>query len=397
MRLAQTRVCPAMRQADPTERLRVVLGTRSTAELATALEDPSPEVARAAIRRLVEIAGPGAAPQLRSRLLGADLSLVADLAKALHALGDDEAVEIAIAGLREERYVRRLAAALALARLRDNRAAGALRGALKDKLAGVRKAALGALAELGPDADSANACAELLSDRDAHVRIAAIRAVARVCARPGALLAQVARDEQQLVRLEAARHLARLPARTAAALLADPDLRVREAAAQAAGRTQLDGVATLLSNDPAADVRHAAATTLGRLGDEGTAESLMSAIEDPDAIVRVAVLRALQSVLGRAGAISQLCAALRAERPGRRRASLYALAHLEAREAEAEVARLVEDPDPGVRIALLQVADALQSNAAPLIRYLTDDPDPYVHQAAELRLLGRLRAGEAGG
>lgn len=386
----------AVRQADATARLRMVLASRSPTELTASLDDPSPEVARAAIRRLVEVAGSGAARELHARLLGADLSLVADLATALRSIGDNQAVEIAIAGLRERRYVRRLAAALALCSLRDARAAGALRVALQDEIGGVRKAALGALAELGPNADNAAACAQLLSDSDPHVRIAAIRAVARTAIRPGGLLARVAGDEQQLVRLESARHLASVPEPAAGALLADPDLRVREAAALAAGKAHVDRLTALLSGDPAADVRHAAASTLGRLGDGEVAELLLAAVEDPDAIVRAAVLRSLEQILGRVGAISRLCRELRAERPRRRRASLYALAHLKAHEAHAEVARLVEDPDSGVRLALVQVADELLSDPARLIRYLTDDPDPYVRHAAEIRLLRRPRVRDAG-
>jgi HEAT repeat protein len=385
-----------MPRADATERLRAVLASRSATELTGSLDDSSPEVARAAVKRLVEVAGSGAAPELRARLLSADLSLVSDLASALRAIRDDQAVETAIAGLREEPYVRRLAAAFALGVLRDPRAAGALREVLKDKLAGVRKAALGALAELGPNAESADACAQLLSDPDPHVRIAAIRAVARATVRPGPLLAEVAGDEQQLVRLEAARHVASLPHPAAEALLADPDLRVREAAAHAAGRTQIDGLAGLLSDDPAADVRHAAASTLGRLGDAEVAELLLPAVEDPDAIVRAAVLRSLERILGRVGAVGRLSRELRAERPRRRRASLYALAHLKGKEAHAEVARLVEDPDSGVRLALVEVVDELLSDPVPPIRYLADDADPYVRHSAELRLVRRSSGGEAG-
>jgi len=66
-----------VRQADATERLRAVLASRSSAELVAWLEDPSLEVARAAIRRLVEIAA-GCAALDRSRIKP-DAPLVDDL------------------------------------------------------------------------------------------------------------------------------------------------------------------------------------------------------------------------------------------------------------------------------------------------------------------------------
>ena len=67
-----------MRRADATARLRAVRASRSPRELIASLNDPSPEVARAAIGRLVELEGPRSADALRARLLDADLSLVAD-------------------------------------------------------------------------------------------------------------------------------------------------------------------------------------------------------------------------------------------------------------------------------------------------------------------------------
>jgi HEAT repeat protein len=374
-------------RADATQRLRAVLASDSTVELTGALDDVSPEVARAAVKRLVEIAGPGCARELRARLLTAELSLVGDLATALRAIGDQRAVEDATAGLRDERYQRRLAAAMALGALRDRRAAGALRAALEDPIAGVRAAALAALANLGDDATSVEAGARLLDDPDMYVRIAAIRAVARIAVGPGPHLEPLARDRQPLVRLEVARHLPALGDDVAAGLLADPDRTVREAAAHAAGRAQIAWLAQLLGRDPAAGVRHAAADRIGRIGDRADAERLIGTIEDPDAIVRAAALRSLQQLLTRRGAIDRLSRELCAERPGRRRAGLYALAHLKAREAHDEVTAMAEDVDPHVRLALLEVIGELLAEPAPVIRRLVDDDDPYVRHSAEIHLL----------
>ena len=196
-------------------------------------------------------------------------------------------------------------------------------------LPGVRGAALDALAKLGPGVDGDGAdCARLLADPAPHVRIAAVRAVARLVKHPGAMLASAVRDKDRLVRLEVARHVAGLPERAANTLLGDPDLRVREAAARGAGVRELGALAVLLTDDPARDVRRASAHTLGAMRGERVADVLVLGVEDPDALVRAAVLHALETLLTREGAVGRLCDELTSDRPERRRASVYALAHL---------------------------------------------------------------------
>jgi len=210
-----------MRIADPTERARAVHASESPTAIVQALCDPSPEVARAAIRRLVDLEGSRAGDVLRARLLVVELSLVADVAAALRAIGDTVAVDVAIGGLSDDVYTHRLAAALALGALGEHRAAEPVRAALRDPIAGVRAAALGALMKLEPDEDTATECARLLSDSDAQVRIAAVRTVVRVAPGSGGTLAPLAADEDCLVRLEVARHAAGLPDQAAARLFAD--------------------------------------------------------------------------------------------------------------------------------------------------------------------------------
>jgi HEAT repeat protein len=378
-----------MRRADPTQRLRAVQGMRSAGELVESLDDPSPEVVRAAIARLVDLEGQQAARALRARLFDVDLSLVADIAGALRRIGDSGAVEVAIETLRDGRYSRRLAAVRALGPLGDPRAAESLRTVLEDDVAGVRAAAVEALATLGPrvGADAGADCARLLADPVPHVRIAAVRAVARLVAHPGAMLAAAAADEDRLVRLEVARYVAGLPERAANALLADPDLRVREAAARAAGAREVGALAVLLTDDPAPDVRRASARRLGAMRDERVAHVLIPGLEDPDPLVRAAVLRALEELLTRATAVRRLCDELGSDRPERRRASVYALAHLGAREAAAELAWRADDPDPDVRLALVHSAEALFEEPEPLMRYLVSDSDQSVRQGAEMWLL----------
>ena len=111
-----------MRRADATARLRAVRASRSPQELIVSLDDPSPEVVRAAIVRLAELEGPRAADPLRARLLDVDLSMVADFATALRRIGARGVVEAVIAALDDERYPRRLAAVRALGALGEKRA-----------------------------------------------------------------------------------------------------------------------------------------------------------------------------------------------------------------------------------------------------------------------------------
>ena len=384
-----------MRCVDATERLRTVQTSRSPGELVESLDDPSPEVVRAAIDRLVDLEGPRAAEALRARLLDVDLSLVADVAGALRRIGDNAAAKLAIAALGHDGYSRRLAAVRALGALGDERAVGPLRPMLGDEVGGVRAAALEALAKLGEGAgaDVGGDCARLLSDPVPHVRIAAIRSVARLVPHAGAMLAPGAEDEDRLVRLEVARHVAGLPEPAAKALLADADLRVREAAARAAGTREVGALAVLLTGDPARDVRRASAHALGAMRDERVADLLIPGLEDPDALVRAAVLHALAGLLAREAAVRRLCDALASERPERRRASVYALAHLNAREAAPELARLADDPDPDVRLALVHSAEPLFEEPGSLMRYLASDSDEAVRQGAEMWLLRATRRG----
>lgn len=374
------------RRNDPRQRMEAVKVTESVAELARALEDPSPEVARGAVARLVEVNRRRAAPVLRERLLSSDPALVGDVARALRALGDPTVVGVAIGGLREEPYSRRLAAARALEALADPRGQDALLETLRDPIAGVRTRALAALAALGQNERAAVEASALLSDADAQVRIAAVRAILRTGRRPGALLAAAARDRDRRVRLELGRRSSALPADAARALLTDPDLRVREAAARGAGRGQVATLARMLVEDPSSDVRCAAAQSMRELADPAAADLMLPGLEDADAVVRAAALRALRTVLGTDGTVMRLREELRSPSADQRRAIVYALGHLNATDVGRDVARLVEDPEPDVRLAIIHTARALHRDPASLISHLTSDLDPGVRHSAQIWL-----------
>lgn len=378
-----------MRRVDTTQRLRAAEAAVSPEELTAALDDPSPEVARVAMRRLVGLLGAGAAAALRARVLRVDLSLVADFTKALQRIGDDEVLGIATTALQDERSTRRLAAIRALGALADRRAVQQLRAALDDDVGGVRAAALDALAQLGEDggAGIGAECARLVSDPIPHARIAAVRAVARLVAHPGPMLAPAAGDQDRLVRLAVARHARSLPERSARALLGDPDLRVREAAARAAGAREIGVLAVLLVEDPARDVRRAAAHALGAMQDPRVADLLLPGLEDRDPLVRAAALHAVEDLLTNPGVVRRLCDELESERADRRRACLYALARLDVRVGEAAVSRAASDPDPDVRLALVHSAESLLDEPGPLMVYLASDANEAVRQGAEMWLI----------
>jgi len=117
--------------------------------------------------------------------------------------------------------------------------------------------------------------------------------------------------------------------------------------------------------------------------DEQATDDLLKDLEDVDPSVRLSALRALKRLLAREGAVRRLCGELASSASRRRRASLQALAQLEAVEAGSEVWRLADDPDPEVRLSLLRSANALLVDPEPLVRYMSTDPDPLVRESAQ--------------
>ncbi|MGO9819169.1 MAG: hypothetical protein ACLPTJ_00790 [Solirubrobacteraceae bacterium] len=85
------------------------------------------------------------------------------------------------------------------------------------------------------------------------------------------------------------------------------------------------------------------------------------------------------------------------DRPQRRRATVYALARLTARETGVQVQALVDDPDADVRLAVVHTADALLRDPDAAMNYLTTDGDPEIRHAAELWLLWRREAADQPG
>jgi HEAT repeat protein len=387
------------RKASPTERLQALRAlprsTESSSILVQAALDPSPDVAIAAVRLLASLGGPAEAAALREHLLGVDLAVVPSLATALRLLGDRRAVEVACAGLRDGSPTARTAAALALRELRDDAAAPALRTALGDDQAGVRRPVLDALAALRSTVANEEACAALLGDPDDGVRIAAVRAVSVLAADPEARMRRTLHDPSPRVRRELARRCASFTAETVGALLRDADAGVRAEAAWALvadPRGELVPLLIARLEDESWHVRRAACRALGAAGDERARRGLVRLLLDPNATVRATAKWALSDVFG-----DRLAATLVEEidgaDPALRQALVYAIGDTRDRRAADRVGELASDPGPGVRLAVVHVLPTLApERCSPVLERLCADSDPDVRHAASSLLESNANA-----
>ena len=269
-------------------------------------------------------------------------------AEALGKLGDTRAVEPLLAALEAEVTHRAGAAvpvrfghtdfpglpdswmvrreiAIALGKLGDTRAVGALAGLLRDDRSWVRRYAAEALGQLG-DARAVDPLRGALTDGDSSVRASAAAALDRLSWRPDdaasrasywvatrqwtrcvesgatAPLIGVLDDEDPAVRGGVVDALVDIGAPAVGPLVdalqdAHAALRGRSAAAEALGRIG-DARATEpllpLLDDRASSVRRAVAEALGRLGDTRAVGPLAGALTDDDGDTRTAAAEALQ-------------------------------------------------------------------------------------------------------
>jgi HEAT repeat protein len=372
----------------PSERLQAVLELpvdhESCAELVAALDDPSLEVVRAALTRLVLAGRSAEASAIRSRMLHCDLALVRDYAWALRGLDADGGAAAALVALGDERYRLRLAGALALEVLAREQDAQSLRSALTDPIAAVRAAALRALRRLNPSAASTAAVAPLLRDPDAGVRTETTETLVHQGEHGLALLNRIPLDPDPGVRRALARHAARLAPEHAALLLRDSDAHVRELAARSAGGRSLPRLADVARADPVPTVRLAAAKRLGELRRPGAVEALINALTDPVGVVRAAALESLEQRLGRQTLVDRLAAELSSRDAGKRRAVLYALARLAPRGGipASSLSALTRDPDMDVRVALAHAAPAVLPDPREILALLAEDAAPAVRAAS---------------
>jgi len=355
-----------------------------------ALDDPSPEIVKAALARLPECAGPDEVAVLRRRLVTTDLAVTRDWATALRLLGDDSAVDVALAGLHAPRNSDRMASAVALGVFGSPRSARELVAALDDPDSGVRRSVLEALSRLEPDEAAAKTCERCLRDRSPEVRVAAVNAIGKLASDRDKWLGQVVDDDSPRVRQALAVRSGRLSAATATTLLNDSAEDVRVAATSALIATPRPDLGTAVE-ERLADERwrvrrvacHALGTSLGR----ASAPCLTRMLCDQHPTVRLAALNTLEQVCG--DDLGRFLGAAMTGAPDRlRRALVYALERCPDGAATPLLETAVSDADPTVRLAAVrQLGSRDAAGSARTLAPLRTDPDPAVRFAAEQALL----------
>lgn len=375
---------------DPTARLQAVLAlprkSASTPALLAAVGDVSPDVARAALRRLVPLAGPVEIAALRERLLELDIGLVGDVAAALRELGDADAPPLAAAGLEARSPARRQKAALALRELGDPASRPVLVRALGDGTAPVRRLAVEALARLPAEPESLAACRRALADQDASVRVAAVRALAGADPAAQESLRPLAADPAGSVRAALASVACALDTETAARMLDDADADVRVAALAAlAGCPGAVAAPALLERlrDASWHVRRAACDAAAAAGGEEAEAALLAALVDSRLEVRGRAFVALERLCGER--LDEVLECALSDAGDVLRRSLVEL--LGRRSRGSAVLSYVGDPSSDVRIA---VARALAGDRSPVgreaLEFLRGDEVAAVRNAAEVAL-----------
>lgn len=179
--------------------------------------------------------------------------------------------------------------------------------------------------------------------------------------------------------------------------LEDPDAGVRAEAAQAVGRVRLgEAVPRLLEwlEDPEADVRAAAARALGRVGEERAIPSLVRVLGDTNGDVRRAGVAALATI-GTDEVIVPILGRLDDVEAEVRVEAAAHLGHLGDPRAAVPLVGRARDDAPEVRAAVhAALGDLGDPRAVPaLVQALRDDaPEP---RLAAIAALGRLGAEEA--
>lgn len=378
------------RNADPTARLLRVRSLPhapvAQPDLLAAVDDPSLQVARAALTLLISSGGPETGAQLAERLLAVDIGLVPDCARAVARLDRAAGARVAIDGLRSPHAPTRHAAAIALAELDWPAARTELERVLADEAGFVRRSAVAALAHLEASPRTVALLVERLDDPDVGVRVSLVDAVARRTPEPSAELWRTLDDPDARVRRALARNAAHLSGPLLERLLSDPDEDVRVETLWKLLETPRDELASAIRRrlrDISPRVRRAACRALGPVGDPFADEVLVELLGDPDSHVRAAALRSLRERRPR-DAPRYLARRLGRVDARLRPTLLYAVARLDGAVADAWARRLdlVHDRSPEVRIA---IAHCCLPGSRDLLAVLALDSDADVRHAARTR------------
>jgi len=273
--------------------------------LVAQLEAPDAGARREALWSLGVRGAGGAEPAIVRRLRDDDPATRGVAAWALGKLGDRGAVDPLVLALRDpDAHVREMAV-LALGELREDRAIPALAAMAGDSEHGVRSVMTVALQHIQGE-PAAEALARLVrTDADAHTRVMAAGALGkfRSRARRPALEAALA-DTDPDVRANAACALEGIGGRESVpalltALARESDTDAGEAMIRALGVSKdpraTDGLIVALT-DTVPRLRERAAEMLGKLGDERAVDALIAATRDPDHVVRLTAVWALDAL-----------------------------------------------------------------------------------------------------
>ncbi len=293
-----------LKSKDPKVRRRMIeemvaSGHPSVVEPVTeAATDEEPEVRLAAAKALGTLADDRALSPLISLLRDRQPEIRATATVSLRQLGDARAIDPLLHALADHDHNVRWHAAGALnalgwrpanntefilrsvavgqheeAAVHGSKAVEVLTQALEDLSSPRRHAAAIALGKTA-DARAAKPLERALKDEDSHVRMAAVEALS------------------QLGHLQSSSALL--------GLLQDPDHRVRAATVEALGRMGdarvVDSIASSLLQDSSWDVRKLSVEALGRIKDERSTQLLWQALKDPDNDVRQTAAHALGQI-----------------------------------------------------------------------------------------------------
>jgi HEAT repeat protein len=361
------------------------------------LGDNDGRVRRAAALALARQPYAPAVPALGRVLSDPDATVRTAAARALGVSGVTAALVPLLGRLDDSDPDVREAVAVALARLGDRGAVVPLIGKIQDSRPNVRKGVATALGVLG-DARAESALVLLLRDPDETVRIAALNALGRIHARDAvATVTSLLQSERRAgVREAALMALAALPSDAAVdalvRALASDDPRehspVRAALARAGARA-VPQLSRCLEGQPAFDLADGCALALGEIGGEDAARVVSAALRR--GVVRpVAALAALAaSKDGRA--LATVFEYLSADDVWVRRAALdAALSLLDPREPDGRAVEPITralDAAHGQRSERSALVELLgktgSSRAAPLLeRIAVDATDPALRLVA---------------
>ena len=259
-----------------------------------------PQERQEAAEALGDIAAPEALPALVDAAINDESTAVQLTAEtALHKIGTDELIELL---LNHEDPLVREAAADGLRVVGTSRAVDPLRQALSSDVdARVRLATVKALEKIGGERAEEGLLQAALSDEDQGVRERSVLALGKnKAAWTVAEIATLLRsDADPVIRAAAAWSLGEIQVPGALLPLVearsdDPVEAVRQAAAEALLKWDRNALIRVLEESDNPEERATAARLLGELGDVRAAPALVEALDDPEAVVRLAALDALK-------------------------------------------------------------------------------------------------------